>query len=191
MILRNVLVSVVVALPICLGWGPVDPRLAHGSGPSEVEVGGHHLILNGSGLYQATVLKVDVFLVSLYVDHPTHDAAEVSRCDVPLVVDFTWLRGIGKSRLADGWRETMRTNAGADLEPLAARIDALTGALPGVSEGDRWRFVYDPAQGLTLSIDGARAVTVPGRDFCRLFVDGQLGPHADADVRRSLLGLGE
>lgn len=164
-------------------------RIADVDVPEASEVAGHTLVLNGVALYEASFLQIDIFVAALYLEQPSRNAATAASCAGPTEFDFFWLYDPSRDQIAEPWRETMRANAGPDLPRLEARIDRLIAHLRGPAEGQRWRFVYAPDKGLTLLIDEAPVVTIPGADFCRLFMGGHVGDHADPDMRKGLLGL--
>lgn len=164
-------------------------RVADVDVPETAEVAGRTLALNGVALYEASFLQIDIFVAALYLEKPSHDAAIAASCDGPTEFDFFWLYDPSRDQIAEPWRETMRANAGADLGRFEARIERLVSHLRAPAEGQRWRFVYSPGVGLTLKIDEAPVVTIPGQDFCRLFMGGHVGERAESDMRKGLLGM--
>ncbi len=180
---------------LCLGalacHTPPAGSTPNGQLPTTVVVGGQALALNGSARYQATVFAIDIFVVALYLEKVTTSADEAARCDGAAELDYDWIYPASRNDLADPWRDKMRENAGPDLAVLGPRIDQLVAALRGVDKGDVWRFIYTPADGLAVVMNGTPVVKIPGQDFCH-FVSrpARSAPHADADTRKGLLAGG-
>lgn len=155
--------------------------------PDAVELGGKKLPLNGAALYEATFLAIDIFVAALWLEKPTRSTEVASRCDGPVEFDFFWLYSPSLDDLRGPWLETMRKNAGDERPRFDARIEKLVSAIVAPEEGDRWRFTYVPEVGLTLLANGEPLVTVPGQDFCQLFIRGHVGKTAEPELRRGLL----
>lgn len=185
-------ISVVTSLCLVASINHTAPahgrRVADVDVPDTSEVAGRTLVLNGAALYEASFLEIDIFVAALYLEKPTRSGRSASSCEGPVEFDFFWLYEPSLSQIEVPWRDTMRANAGANLGRLEARIEQLIKALRAPVEGQRWRFAFAPDKGLTFSIDGAPIVTVPGQDFCQLFMGGHVGEHADETMRRGLLG---
>jgi hypothetical protein len=187
------LLMIPLCVSLCLGalacHAPPPRSTPNGEVPATVEIEGTTLLLNGSVHYIATVFGIDVYVGALYLPKTTHDPAEALACAGPSELDFTWVYEADKGDLSNPWRDAMRKNAGADLPSLSDRIDSLIAVLHGVRKGEIWRFIYTPAAGMVVMMDGKETVRIPGQDFCKLFLAGQVGPNADDSLRKGLLGL--
>jgi hypothetical protein len=86
--------------------------------PEQIQVDGVNLVLNGTGLRQATAFKVNVYVAALYVAKASKDAAALLSTDAPNQMTLQFVRNVGVSDLRNGWTEGFEKNAKATLPAL-------------------------------------------------------------------------
>src|SRR5262245_12146751 len=93
--------------------------------PDQTQVAGTTLALNGLGLRQATVMKVNVYVAALYVAQVSSDAGAILSAPSPKQLVLQFVRDVGASDLAKAWEEGFAANAKDQVPALRARIDKL------------------------------------------------------------------
>jgi hypothetical protein len=133
--------------------------------PESIQVEGKTLVLNGAGLRTKSFLKVKVYVAGLYVTQRSTDAAAIVALDAPKVIRMTLMR--------DG----VESNSPTQVVPLAPKLKQVEDAFPAeFKEGQVLSVTYVPGQGTTVGVEGAKGVTVEGKDFADALFRIWLGP---------------
>lgn len=157
--------------------------------PDQVQVAGSALQLNGLGLRQATVLKVNVYVAALYVDKTSSDASAILSAPGPKQLVLRFVRDVGASDLAKAWEEGFAANAKAQVPALRARIDTLKGWMGDMKKEQRLTFTHKPGAGIEVDVNGTVKGTVEGDDFARAFLSIWLGAQPpNTGIKTGLLG---
>lgn len=157
--------------------------------PDGITVNGQQLVLNGMGLREATMLKVDVYVAGLYVQHPTSNPAQLidSKETKQLVLKF--VRDVDHDKIVKAWHEGFTHNATVPmtkLRPYMAQLDAWT---PSFAKGDTLTFTIVPNTGVTVAVNGVRKGEITDPDFARSLLAIWLGPKPPTgELKRDLLG---
>jgi hypothetical protein len=157
--------------------------------PDQVTVQGKTLLLNGMGLREATLFKVDVYVAGLYLEARSSDAGEIlgSETIKRLVMEF--VRDVERKTLVKAWTEGFEKSAGGELPALRARLDQLNAAMIDVRQDDVLTFTYVPGQGLLVEVKDQARGTIPGADFARAVLSIWLGSAPpNPGIKEGLLG---
>jgi hypothetical protein len=174
------------ALSVLLAAAPAaSAELAGVSLPDTAEASGTTLVLNGLGLREATALKVDVYVAGLYVETKSSEPEPILTPTAAKRVVMRFVRSVGKDDLQKAWTEGFHKSAkGKD-----AGLDQLNAAMADVKKGDEIALTYLPATGVTVTVKGRDAATIPGEDFQRALFSIWLGPDPpNAGLREGMLG---
>jgi len=172
------LIFLLAILTTSLGIGAVHARECAGiSFPEELRSQGATLKLNGLGLREATVFKVDVYVAALYVTQTSRSADVILNSNTPKELVLRFVRDVERSDVNKGWQEGFEKNAEGQLPVLKERIEAFKGLMPDMKTGQRLRLVHKPGAGVRVDIDNAVKGTVKGDDFARALFSIWLGPH--------------
>ena len=157
--------------------------------PESATVGGKALVLNGVGLREATVLMVDVYVAGLYVEDKTTDPATILAPGATKKLVMTFVRSVGREKLAEAWTEGFDKNAGDKRKDLASALATLNAAMTDVKKDDTIALTYLPDAGVTVNVKGKDAATIAGDDFQRVLFSIWLGPNPpNVGLRDGLLG---
>ena len=186
---RNVLLLAIVVSTLC------GVRAAHGkeclnvSFQDRTSVDGNMLTLNGLGLRQATMLKVNVYVAGLYVAKPSTDPNAVLEAPTAKQLLLHFVRSVGRSDLNKSWEEGFEANAKGQLPALKERIEKLKGLMTDMKSGERLIFTFKPGGGVFVAIDGTGKGTVAGDDFAKALFSIWLGAHPpNESLKAGLLG---
>src|SRR6185437_14664226 len=73
--------------------------------PDRAEVQGTILTLNGLGLRKASVLKVSVYVVALYLTEPSSDPHLILQSTTPSELVLQFIRPVSANELRKSWEE--------------------------------------------------------------------------------------
>ena len=157
--------------------------------PDDATLGDKHLVLNGLGLREATVLMVDVYVAGLYVESKTTDPAPVLSPGAPKKLVMKFVRSVGKEKLVEAWTEGFEKNAKDRAGAVAPGLAQLNAAMQDVKKGDVIALSFVPGAGTTVSVKDHDAATIPGDDFQAVLFSIWLGPDPpNTGLREGLLG---
>ena len=99
--------------------------------PDTRVVDGTTVKLNGLGLRLATMLKVKVYVMALYLETPGNDAATIINSDDAARIELHMLRDVDAKDMRKAWSEGFEKNyqGSADLSSELAALKAATGDL--------------------------------------------------------------
>jgi hypothetical protein len=188
--LKRVLLCLLASLTTALGVGVAHGKECKGASfPEQVEAEGGSLKLNGLGLRQATMLKVNVYVAALYVAQTSADADAILRSNAPKQLILHFVRDVGRADLGKGWDEGFENNAKSQLPALKERIEAFKGLMADMKTGQRLRFVYRSGAGVSVDVNGTIKGTVAGDDFARALFSIWLGSSPpNPGLKAGLLG---
>jgi hypothetical protein len=181
-----VLVSVITACGIGVAHGKACQGVNF---PEQVQIDGGTLTLNGLGLRQATVLKVNVYVAALYVAKVSSDPHALLGANTPKELLLHFLRNVSDDDLKKAWEEGFVHNAKEQLAALKERIERLKGWMADMQSGQRLTFLHTPGAGLQVEVNGTVQGTLPGDDFATAFLSIWLGAHPpNPSLKSGLLG---
>ena len=156
--------------------------------PDQAQVDGSTLTLNGLGLRQATMLKVDVYVAALYVTKASTDPNAILAAPAPKQLILHFVRSVGRSDLNEAWEEGFEANAKEQLPGLKERIEKLKALMTDMNSGQRLTFTHEGGS-VQVKVDGAEKGTVEGDDFAKAFLSIWLGSHPpNPGLKAGLLG---
>ncbi len=157
--------------------------------PEQVQVEGVSLALNGLGLRQATLFKVNVYVAGLYLAQISPDAEAILESITPKKLVLQFLRDVGKKDLNKAWDKGFADNAPDLLPALQDRVDLLTSWMSDMTAGQQLVFTYMPAAGIEVNVNGSVQGMIPGNDFARAFLSIWLGSQPpNPGLKTGLLG---
>jgi len=188
--MKRTLLLVVVGVITMSAVGVVHSKECIGVNfPDHVQVEGSPLVLNGLGLRQATILKVNVYVAALYTAKATSDPNAILGSDTAKQLVLQFVRNVEAADLKKAWEEGFAVNATAQLPALKERVETLKGWMADMKTGERLTFTHKPGGGIQVDVGGAAKGTIKGDDFARAFLSIWLGTHPpNAGLKTGLLG---
>lgn len=152
---------------------------------------GQTLVLNGAGLREK--FWVDVYVGSLYLEHPFTDVTRILSTPEPwrIQLDFIY-KEVARNKLLDSWREGFEKNQSAEtLQQLQSRIAAFYRFFDSSALArDQFWFDYQPGIGTRVSKNKQSLGVIPGEDFANALLEIWLGNYpADKSLKKAMLGL--
>ncbi len=156
--------------------------------PDTVTVEGKTLKLNGMGLRKKYVVA-KVYVLGLYLETPSKDAATVISSDQVKSIRMSLLREVAGAKITETITEGFERNSKAQMGALKARLDKLAAIVPDVMKGDEIVLTYVPGKGTVVTAKGAEKGVIEGKDFADALLAVWLGANpAQEDLRKALLG---
>jgi hypothetical protein len=188
--MRRVPVFVLFGLITISGLGVAHGKECAGvSVPDHVQVEGSTLVLNGAGLRQATMLKVNVYVAALYTAKATSDPDAILGSSTPKQLVLLFVRNVGAADLNKAWEEGFTANAKPQLPALQKRIDTLKSWMADMKTGERLTLTHKPGVGIQVNVGQTVKGMIEGDDFARAFLSIWLGAHPpNAGLKAGLLG---
>jgi Chalcone isomerase-like len=162
--------------------------------PDEATVEGKTLALNGMGLREATMLKVDVYVAGLYLERKSSDADEIITSEQTKRIVMKFVRAVGRKDLVKAWTEGFEKNTGTEKDrgALKTRFDTLNTWMTDMTRDGVMSFTYFPGTGVIVEVQGQTKGTLPGADFARVLWSIWLGPNPpNPGLKEGLLGRGQ
>src|SRR5437588_12427907 len=72
--------------------------------PDQVTLEGKTLKLNGTGLRQATILRVNVYAAGLYLQNSSGDGEAIANSDQPKSIEMVFMREVSAKQMADAFQ---------------------------------------------------------------------------------------
>jgi len=165
-----------VGMLAALGVETAVAKECHGINfPEQAQVQASPLMLNGLGLRQATMLKVNVYVAALYVAQKSTDANAILASNTPKKLVLHFVRDVDGADLKKAWEEGFVSNAKEQMPALKTRIEKLKGWMADMKSGQQLAFTHTPGAGIEVDVNGAVQGTVEGDDFARAFLAIWLG----------------
>jgi hypothetical protein len=153
------------------------------------QVEGSTLVLNGLGLRQATIFKVNVYVAALYTAKATSDPNAILGSNTPKQLVLHFVRDVGAADLNKAWDEGFEANAKAQLPALKQRVETLKSSMADMKTGEEVSFTHKPGGGIQVDVGGAAKGTIEGDDFATAFLSIWLGTKPpNANLKAGLLG---
>jgi hypothetical protein len=150
---------------------------------------GKNLKLNGMGL-RKKVAVVKVYVLGLYLETPSKDAAAIISSDQVKSLRMLLLREVAGAKLSETITEGFERNSKEQMPKLNARLAKLATMIPNVEKGDDILLTYAPGKGTVVTVKGAEKGIIEGKDFADALFSVWLGPNpAQEDLKKALLGL--
>ena len=156
--------------------------------PTQAELGGEQLTLNGAGLRKKFMFKV--YVGSLYLQEKTSDADQVLNMEDPNRVRMDLLRDVDQDTLNEAMAEGLQANlTDAEREQFSAEIAQFNGMLDDGKKGDQVFIDYVPGEGIRITHDGRDKGTIANDDFHRPLLKLWIGPNpSDKNLKQGMLG---
>jgi hypothetical protein len=156
--------------------------------PDQVTVGGKSLKLNGAGLRQATILKINAYAAGLYLENPGRDGEAIANSDQAKSIQMVFMRDVSAKQMSDAFGEGFDKNCIAgctELKPHLAKVQAL---LKDMKKGETMGYNFT-ADGVEVMIRGQKVGKVGDKAFSHQLIRCWIGKNPpNAELKDGLLG---
>lgn len=153
----------------------------------QATIGDKSLVLNGIGVRTATMMKVKVYVIGLYLQSKSSDAKEIINSNLAKRIEMQFVRDVSAEDLKKGWSEGFKNNAG-DLVNIQSEILKFNSSMRDMKEGDRLVIEFDMSH-VVVSINDEKIKTIAGATFQRALLRIWLGPKPpNKELKAGILG---
>ncbi len=150
-------------------------------------LGGEQLALNGLSVRTATLLKVKVYVIGLYLEERSQDDAAIISSKQRKRVVMHFVHHVDAVALRHGWRHGFKKNA-PDLEAVRVRLEALEGAMRDVNAGEQLLMDF-VGNDVEVRFNDELVATIEGREFQQALLSCWLGPKPlTEELKAGMLG---
>jgi Chalcone isomerase-like len=184
--LKLALATVMVAMSIAAARGKECAGIQF---PDQVELQGTPVKLNGLGVRKATVFRVNIYVVALYLVEPSSDPRAILASNAPSELILQFIRAVRANELRKSWEEGFANNSPGHPPALEKGLRQLNGWVTDVKSGERMSFIRTPGSGMQVDVNGAVKGAIAGDDFARAFMSIWLGENPQTpELKSGLLG---
>jgi len=156
--------------------------------PDQVTVEGNTLKLNGTGLRQATILKINVYAAGLYLENSSKDGESIATSDQPKGIEMVFMRDVSAKQMAEAFQEGFEKNCVADCARLKPDIGKLQGLMKDMKKGDAMAFHFLPDK-VEVMIRGQKVGSIGDKGFSQQLIRCWIGKNPpNAGLKEGLLG---
>jgi hypothetical protein len=156
--------------------------------PDQVTVAGKSLKLNGAGLRQATILKVNVYAAGLYLEKLSGDAETIANSDQAKSIEMVFMRDVSAKQMAEAFQEGFDKNCVAGCAELKPNISKLQGLLKDMKKGESMAFHFT-SDGVEVLIRGQKMGSIGDKAFSHQLIRCWIGKNPpNAGLKEGLLG---
>jgi len=157
--------------------------------PDHVTVAGKSLVLNGMGVREATIIKIDLYVAGLYLENKSQDGRSILASKGPKRLVLKFVRDVDQEDVQKSLTEGFRRNSASALPALHERIDRFNAWIPSMAKGESLAFSYLPTRGIEVNVNGSIKGIIAGDDFATALFSIWLGPHPpNPSLKSGLLG---
>lgn len=156
--------------------------------PDQVTVAGKSLKLNGTGLRQATILRLNVYAAGLYLESPSKDAEAIANSDQAKSIEMIFMRDVTAKQMVDAFHEGFDNNCVAGCAELKQYIGKLQGLMKDLKKGDSMAFHFT-SSGVEVLIRGQKMGAVGDKAFSHQLLRVWIGKNPpNAGLKEGFLG---
>lgn len=150
-----------------------------------IDVGDQVLSLRASMVKEATILKVSVYQIDMYVSNEIPPRTSANQASTKAFL-LTFLRNIKAEKLASSWLQDLQLYCETNCETLLKQARPVANALPEMEKGSTVLYVVRPTS-VEVLVNGKPFGTISGAAASQTVSDAFLGPKAPKDVRKALV----
>ena len=158
--------------------------------PDTKTVEGKSLVLNGMGLREATVLKIDVYAAGLYLERKSQNGKAIAASAQTKQLVLHFVRDVDRDDIVGAWNEGFSKNTN-NVAAIQSQINQLNSWMTDMKDGQQMVFTFhkEGQMKLKVQVKGTTKGTITGDDFARVFLLIWLGDHPpNTGLRDGLLG---
>jgi hypothetical protein len=155
--------------------------------PDSITVAEKTLVLNGMGTRTATLLKVKVYVMGLYLENKSSNPDEIIKSTQTKRVVQHYVRNVDVEKLKNGWKESFEKN-NKDMSPIQKEYDQFVSYMVTLKKGDKivMDFIDDRVE---VEIQGKKKPPVKGVAFQKGLLKAWLGSNPTCPpLKKAILG---
>lgn len=156
--------------------------------PDQVTVEGKTLKLNGTGLRQATILKINAYAAGLYLEKTGGDGDAIANSDQLKSIHMVFMRDVSAKQMSDAFGEGFEKNCVAGCAELKPHLGKVQGWMKDMKKGETMAFHF-LSDGVEAMIKGQKAGKMGDKAFSHQLIRCWIGKNPpNAELKNGLLG---
>ena len=157
--------------------------------PDTMQVGGKTLQLNGFGRrdYAILLLKIPIYVASLYLEHPSSNPEQIMRSPETKLLIVRFEHNVSADRARGAWSDGLQNNCVSPCHLDPADVQQFLAEVPAMQAGDVFTLLFT-RQGATVALGGRQIGVIPKPQFADAMLATYLGPRpASPRLKQDLL----
>ncbi|MCB0403148.1 MAG: chalcone isomerase family protein [Bdellovibrionales bacterium] len=155
--------------------------------PDTITVSGKTLALNGIGIREATIFKVDVYVAALYVPKKSKASQTLLEADGPKKIQMRFVRSVSKNDLTKAWKAGFENNCEKECERFTPALDNLNAMMTAVKDGQSMSFLFLKDK-VEVSLDEKALGKIEGAGIDSQLLRLWIGNPPNSGLKEGLLG---
>jgi len=156
--------------------------------PDQVTVEGKALKLNGTGLRQATILKINAYAAGLYLEKTGGDGDSIANSDQAKSIQMVFMRDVSAKQMSDAFQEGFDKNCVGGCAELKPHLSKVQGWMKDMKKGETMAFNF-LSDGVEVMIKGQKAGKASDKAFSHQLIRCWIGKNPpNPELKSGLLG---
>lgn len=171
-------------------WGRLPELKDRHLYPPFMERAGHILLLNGRGIHKASIFKVKIYEISLFLENPSDDAESILSSSQQKMIVLKFLRQVEAEQLRIAFLDAFQENCPPSLcDHLRGYLDQMNSKVPDLRENDQLEFEFFENKVILRSSLGID-FEVKNPDFGKILLSIWLGSDPPSqNLKKQILGV--
>jgi hypothetical protein len=183
------------ALAACWILLGTTPAVCAASAPSppfarSLSHGDCDLVLRSASLKEATLFKVNVYWIGLYLETANTPPDSIIDSKQVKAFVFHFLRDVKSDKLQSAWIQDLTAACVENCAPVIAQGRVLARKMPDIHSSQKIAYILLPDR-VEVLLDGVSMGTLVGESSTRAIQATFLGPQAPLKLRQDLVGFRE
>lgn len=155
--------------------------------PDQATVGGKTVLLNGLGVRSATMLKVKVYIIGLYLESKNSNPQNIIESTGNKRIAMKFVHEVSADKLRGGWSEGFEDN-NTDLASVKDEIAKFNASMRDVKSGDSIMLDFS-GDTVDVLVNDNKVDSIVGSEFQKALLAIWLGPKPPNDeLKEGILG---
>lgn len=155
--------------------------------PGTLQVGGKTLHLNGFGLRTYSLLRIHIYVASLYLEQVSTDPNEIIASPETKLLNIWFEHNVSADDARKAWRQGLRNNCRDPCRLEPEGVARFLAGVPAIHAGDYYSILFT-RNGATVAVNGRQIGLISQPPFATAMLATFLGPApASERLKRELL----
>ncbi len=155
--------------------------------PDQIKAGEQTLSLNGIGIRQATLFRIDVYVAGLYLESKSSDPLAVLSSPGLKRIEMRFMRSVSQKQISETWNKGMKSNCTQNCTEVLSQLEEITSRIPAFSKGDALSITFYQDR-TEIFARGQSLGSIQGAAFSRALLSVWLGVSPPSEeLKKALL----
>jgi hypothetical protein len=155
--------------------------------PNTLQADGKMLHLNGFGLRTYSILRIHIYVASLYLEHLNTDPEQIIQSSETKLLTVRFEREVSADQARRAWRDGLNNNCEAPCHLDPDEVGRFLTVVPAMHAGDNYSLLFTQSVA-TVTVNGKLIGTITHPQFAEAMLATFLGPKpASPRLKQELL----